>query len=221
MSACFVTGSGTDVGKTFVAAALIRALRAMGRGCAALKPVVSGFDPLAPQGSDPAVLLEALGLAPDEEAIAKISPWRFRAPLSPDMAAARENRAIDYDELARACRRAVAASPGVLLIEGAGGVMVPLAPGRTTLDLMTALRLPLVFVAGSYLGAISHALTGLEAARSRGLAVRAVVVNETPGSGVGLEETCAAVAGFCAAPVLALRRGEDAAQALAPLARAL
>ncbi|WP_395666204.1 dethiobiotin synthase [Methylocella sp.] len=223
MPAYFVTGSGTDVGKTFVAAALLLALRAQGRDCAALKPVVSGFDPERPEGGDPAVLLEALGRPVTPETLAAMSPWRFRAPLSPDRAARLEGRAIDFDALARLCRRAAATASGVLLIEGAGGVMVPLSDARTTLDLMTALRLPLIFVAGSYLGAISHALTGLEAARSRGLAVRAVVVNEGAGASVGLEACAEAIGRFSSAPLALLRRQTlaDAAAALAALARVI
>ena len=221
MPAYFLTGSGTDVGKTFVAAALILALRAQGRDCAALKPVVSGFDPGRPEGSDPAVLLQALGRPATDDSLAAISPWRFRAPLSPDMAARREGRDIDFDELVRLCRHAAATASGALLSEGAGGVMVPLTRSRTTLDLMAALRLPLIFVAGSYLGAISHALTGLEAARSRGLAVRAIVVNETEGSSVGLEASAEAIGRFSSSPLALLRRQTqaEAARALTPLAQ--
>src|ERR1700687_5067716 len=112
MTAVFVTGTGTDVGKefvtggvirhllapepepnvvkTFVTPALIRHLRAACRPVEALKPVVSGFDPDATAISDPSVLLAALGRAPSQTEIERMSPWRFRAPLSPDLAAARE-----------------------------------------------------------------------------------------------------------------------------------
>lgn len=83
MAALFITGTGTDIGKTYVTAGLIRALRASGRAVEVLKPVVSGFDPQAPDGSDPAVLLEALGMTWSAEALEHISPWQFwhRCPL--------------------------------------------------------------------------------------------------------------------------------------------
>jgi dethiobiotin synthetase len=213
MGAFFVTGSGTDIGKTFVCAALIRRLRREGRAVEALKPVVSGFDPGAPAGGDPAILLAALGRLPTEENIGRISPWRFKAPLSPDMAAAAEGRVLDAAEVTAFCAGAIAAAEGVLLIEGAGGVMAPLGARATQLDLMRALALPAIFVAGSYLGALSHALTGLEALKSRGLDVRAVVVNETPESSVALAATCATLARFTAAPVLALPRTGAAQEA--------
>src|SRR6185503_1762687 len=99
MSSFFITATGTDVGKTFVARGLIRVLRARGRNVAALKPVMSGFEPVEAAGSDGGLLLTALGREPTLEAITAVSPWRFTAPLAPDMAAAREGRTLDYPGL--------------------------------------------------------------------------------------------------------------------------
>src|SRR5437588_345204 len=93
MSACFVTATGTDIGKTFVARGLIRALRRQDRAVAALKPVLSGFEPAEAAGSDSGLLLSALGRPVTPEEIARISPWRFAAPLAPDMAAVAETHA--------------------------------------------------------------------------------------------------------------------------------
>jgi dethiobiotin synthetase len=90
VSAVFVSGTGTDIGKTFVTAALIHELRRRGRAVDALKPVVSGFDPAQLAASDPGVFLAALGRAPTAAALDRIAPWRYSAPLSPDMAARRE-----------------------------------------------------------------------------------------------------------------------------------
>lgn len=210
MGAFFITGSGTDIGKTYLTAALIRRLRAAGRAVEAVKPIVSGYDPDRPEGSDPAILLAALGRPASPGSIAAIAPWRFRAPLSPDMAAAAEGRAVDPEAVAAFCRRAIAGAPDVLLIEGVGGVMVPLSAHKTQLDVMAALGVPLIFVAGSYLGALSHALTGIEAVTRRGLVIAALVVNETPDSPVDLEATRISLASFTAAPALALRRDGEA-----------
>src|SRR5476651_2116195 len=124
MSAYFVTSTGTDIGKTFVTAGLIRYLRTAGTSVAALKPVVSGYDSSVVETSDPAVLLKALGRTVSADEIARIAPWRFRAPLSPDIAAARENRAIDFDALIAFSRAATKTSNGMLFIEGVGGIMV-------------------------------------------------------------------------------------------------
>lgn len=207
MAAFFVTGSGTDIGKTWICAGLLRHWRARGMHPAAFKPVVSGYDEAAPQGSDPAELLLALGRTVDPAALAAIAPYRFRAPLSPDQAAGLEDQALSIDDVVSACRSAMAAAEGPLLIEGAGGVMTPLNEHDTVLDLAARLGLPVVFVAGSYLGAISHALTGLHAGRTRGLAVAAVIVNESVTDSVGLAQTAAGLAGhFPHAPVLAAPR---------------
>jgi dethiobiotin synthetase len=189
----FVTGTGTDVGKTFLSAALIRHWRAAGRAVAAFKPVVSGFDPATSQASDPSVLLTALGRPISD--IETISPWRFAAPLSPDMAAAREGRALDFDAIVEFSRRA-ATSADRVLIEGVGGIMVPLDERHTVLDWMSALRLPVLLVAGSYLGTISHTLTALRVLAQRNLTVAAVAVSESAVPGAPLDETVAVIARF-------------------------
>jgi dethiobiotin synthetase len=213
MTAIFVSATGTDVGKTFVTAGLIRHFRAQGRTVDAIKPVVSGFDPAAPSGSDPAALLEALGRPLTIEEIARISPWRFAAPLSPDMAARREGRAIDFDAVTAFCRSAMAARRGHLFIEGIGGIMVPLDDRRTVLDLMTQLRLPILLVAGSYVGTISHTLTALQVLVRRNLDVAAVVVSESEAGAATLEETVAAIARFAdTIDVVGIPRLADAAQ---------
>jgi dethiobiotin synthetase len=214
MTAVFVSATGTDVGKTFVTTELIRHFRAHGRAVDAIKPVVSGFDPAAPAGSDPAALLAALGRPLTMEEIERISPWRFAAPLSPDMAARREGRAIDFDAVTAFCRSAMAARRGHLFIEGIGGVMVPLDASRTVLDLMTQLRLPILMVAGTYVGTISHTLTALQILVRRNLDVAAVVVSESQGSAAALEETVAAIALFSdSIDVLGIPRLADAATA--------
>ncbi len=205
MSAIFITATGTDVGKTFVAASLIRHLRQMGRQVDAIKPVVSGFDPAQAAKSDPGVLLQALGLPVTAQELDRISPWRFRDAVSPDLAAAREGSLIDVDGVISFCQMAVDQRREILLIEGIGGIMVPLDAERTILDVMMALQLPLILVAGSYLGTISHTLTALDALYRRGLRVMATIVNETPGSTVPLDDTVATLARF-AEPVIGLPR---------------
>jgi dethiobiotin synthetase len=194
VSVFFVTGSGTDIGKTHIACALLRAWRARGVACDALKPVVSGYDDGKPAGGDPALLLEALGRDVTAENIARIAPLRFTAPLAPPLAAKAERRAIDFDALIALCRARMLEARGPLLIEGAGGVMSPLSEGATVLDLIEELAAPVIFVAGSYLGAVSHALTGLETLELRAMLdkraspLAALVVSESAAS-VGLAET--------------------------------
>jgi dethiobiotin synthetase len=208
MPACFVTGTGTDVGKSFVTASLLRRLIAAGRDVSAVKPVVSGFDPAHATTSDPGILLAALQRAVTESELDRIAPWRFAAPLSPDMAAAREGRVIDFAALVDFSRAAIAKSSGFLLIEGVGGIMVPLDSRRTVLDWMVALRLPVLLVAGSYLGTISHSLSAIAVLRAHGLEIASLVVSETEGSTVSLDETVATIGRFAATTeTIAVPRG--------------
>ena len=196
MGAYFVTATGTDIGKTFVTAGLIRHLREHGKKVDALKPVVSGFDIATAAISDPGILLEALDEPITVDTLARISPWQFSAPLSPDMAAAREGRSIGFDDLVALCRKAIADAPVAFFIEGVGGIMVPLDRKHSVLDWACALGLPLVVVAGSYLGTISHTLTALKVIADAGLTVKALVVNETGDGAVPLDETVATLKRF-------------------------
>jgi len=195
MKGAFVTATGTDVGKTFVMAGLIGALRRVGCPVAALKPVATGFNPEILGQSDSAVLLTALGRPATPAGIAAISPWRFRAPLSPDMAARRDGREIDFDSLVAFCR-ASADEEDLVLIEGVGGVMVPLDDRHTVLDWMAALSLPIALVAGTYLGTISHTLTAIDVLIQHRLRVAALFISETQGSSVPLGETAETIARF-------------------------
>jgi dethiobiotin synthetase len=225
MTAIFVSATGTDVGKTFVATGLIRHLLKEGRAVDAIKPVVSGFDPAAMAESDSGALLAALGRPLTIEEAERISPWRFAAPLSPDLAALREGRAIDFDAVTAFCRGAMAKRRGLLLIEGIGGIMVPLDASRTVLDLMTQLRLPILLVAGSYVGTISHTLTALQVLVRRNLDVAAVVVSESEGSAAALDDTVVTIARFSGAiDVIGIPRLVDGASthpAFAAIARLL
>jgi dethiobiotin synthetase len=196
MSAYFVTATGTDIGKTFVTAGLIRYLRGAGQPINALKPVVSGYDSSVVETSDPAVLLKALGRQVTADEVSSIAPWRFRAPLAPDLAAARESRSIDFDALIAFSRGAIKATTGILFIEGVGGIMVPLNGNRTVLDWMAALNIPLLLVVGGYLGAISHTLTALDVLAQRKLTIAAIVVSESERGTVELDDTVASITRF-------------------------
>ncbi len=198
MSAIFITATGTDIGKTFVAAGLIRHWRASGRTVEALKPVATGYDPAHAAASDPGILLAALGRPVTPNEIERIARWRFTAPLSPDMAARRENRVIDFNALVKFSRDAMSSAKGTLLIEGIGGVMVPFDERHTVLDWMAALNIPIVLVTGSYLGSLSHTLTAIDALRRRDLVFKTLVVNETLGSTVPLADTVTTLKRFAA-----------------------
>ena len=207
MTRLFVTSTGTGIGKTHVTAALVHLAHAAGASVRAIKPIVSGFDPASPEGSDPDQLAAASGWTLDAETLDRISPWRYLAPLSPDMAAGREGRAIELEAVIAFCRAALAGPEEHVLVEGVGGVMVPLEAGRTVRDWIAALDLPAVLVAGSYLGTLSHTLTARLALADAGIALRAIVVSESPDAPVPLAETVGALARLVeSVPVLGLPR---------------
>lgn len=210
MTAFFVTSSGTDVGKTFITAGLIRAYLGAGKSARAIKPVLSGFEPSNIPECDSGVLLAAMGQDPTLENVKAITPWRFMAPLAPDMAARREGQDLDFDAIVEFSRGAITGG-SLVFIEGVGGVMVPLTQTKTILDWMEALGIPILLVVGSYLGAISHALTALKVVQSQGFKVAAIVVSESDNSTVPLDETTESISRFAASvPCLAVPRTKDA-----------
>jgi dethiobiotin synthetase len=219
MPAFFITATGTDIGKTYVASALIRHWRNSGRRVFAIKPVMSGYEESEAAGSDAGVLLRALGRNTTADEIAAISPWRYAAPLAPDAAAAREGKTLDVDGVITFCREQIAAAADdILLIEGVGGVMAPLDQERTMLDWLVALNIPIALVTGSYLGAISHTLTALQVLETSSLDCRAIVISETLRSGVPLTTTADSIGRFAqGVDVVTLPRG-DTGSGIAALA---
>lgn len=173
-SGVFVTGTGTEVGKTVVAAVIAHSLAVAGKRVAVFKPAVTGLD--AEGEPDPALLRRA---AESEQSDDEIAPYRFGPPMSPHLAAALSGEDIDPDRL-RAAAGAAAAAADALVCEGVGGLLVPLAPDYLVRDFAADLGLPVVIAASPGLGTINHTLLTLEAARSAGLEVVAVVLTPWP-----------------------------------------
>ena len=177
----FVTGTDTGVGKTLVSAALLAAMATEGRAVAAHKPVVTGLAPENAPAWPPDH--ELLALAAGMRA-ADVAPHRFEQPLSPHLAAELAGRPLDRAELLEEARAAAGAAQrrgATLIVEGVGGLLVPLAAGGFTVrELACALALPLIVAARPGLGTINHSLLTIDAARAAGLQVRAVVLMPWP-----------------------------------------
>jgi dethiobiotin synthetase len=181
----FVTGTGTEVGKTVVAATLARTLANSGERVAVFKPVVTGLD--EPGETDHALLRRAAG---PEQTDDEIAPYRYGPPASPHLAAAQAGEEIDPERL-RSGAQSAAAGADVLVCEGVGGLLVPLV-GRLipamreesapylVRDLAVDLGLPVIVAATAGLGTINHTLLTLESARAAGLSVAAVVLTPWP-----------------------------------------
>ncbi len=171
----FVSGTDTGVGKTVVACALVRGLRARGLDVGAMKPVETGVGPEGPL--DALALREAAG---GGDPLEDICPQRFVLPAAPTVAATAEGRAVDLAAL-RAAYARLAARHDALVVEGAGGLLVPATDGVRMADLAGELGLPILLVARAALGTINHTLLSLEAIEARGLELAGVVISHCGG----------------------------------------
>ena len=172
----FVTGTDTGVGKTLVAAALARHLQSSGLDVGVMKPVETGVtDPDRP-GSDAALLQWAADCSDDPELIAA---YRLRAPLAPALAAEEESVRIDLAHIVETVR-SMSDRHDFTIVEGAGGLMVPLAGGLLVADLVLQLGLPLLVVCRPGLGTINHTLLTVHAARTMGIPLAGFIINCMP-----------------------------------------
>jgi dethiobiotin synthetase len=215
MTHIFVTASGTDIGKTVVSEILIRQLIAQGKNIVALKPVLSGLEGMPLEETDSGRMLFAMAEKVSEETVAAITPWRFDPPLSPDMAAARAGQNLDLADLVEFCL--APKGKDYVLVEGAGGVLVPLNATATMANWMEALKdrgeLKVVLVVGSYLGTISHTLTALESLKARNLTPAVIVISTSEVNPVPVEETAEVMARFAGNVPIAIVPRLDKAEA--------
>jgi dethiobiotin synthetase len=171
----FVTGTGTEVGKTIVAAALARTFADEGLRVNVFKPAVTGLE--EPGEADHELLRRAAGSSQSDE---EIAPFRYQPPASPHLAAALAGEEIEPERLLAAAQ-AAATSADRVVCEGVGGLLVPLAEAYLVRDLARDIGLPVVIAASPGLGTINHTLLTIEAARAVALEVAAVVLTPWPG----------------------------------------
>jgi dethiobiotin synthetase len=216
MRGLFVTGTDTGVGKTEVAVALVAGLRARGLDVGAMKPAQSGIEDGLPSDAD---RLRAAAGGGDPPGL--VCPYALRAPLAPAVAARLEGVSISLDHVL-ACARELAARHQALVVEGAGGLLVPLTEGHTYADLAVALGLPVLVVARAGLGTVNHTALTVEALRARRLEVAGVVLNRaTPGGDPSEPHNAAAIERLTGARVLASlpHEPDPAARALSLVSR--
>lgn len=199
MAGYLIAATGTECGKTLLTAGLLWQLRGAGSKAQAIKPVISGFDPAALAESDTGILLAAMERNVSLEEAERVSPWRYARPVSPHLAGAGD-ASLSAKAITEFCAAALD-TPAITLVEGAGGIMSPLAQGFTQADLAQALGIPVVLVAGCYLGSISHTLTAVEALRARNIAIAAIVISDAPDSTEPVEEIRASIASHLPQPL--------------------
>ena len=176
MHGLFITGTDTAVGKTHVATALLRSLTGAGLRAVGMKPVAAGFEPGQALNADVA----ALALAGNVDApIEDRNPYAFAAPVAPHLAAEANGARIELASIEAAGRRLMARADA-LIVEGAGGALVPLDARHDMLDIAARLDLPVLLVVGMRLGCLNHALLSVLAIRRRGLALSGWIANGLP-----------------------------------------
>ncbi len=205
MTGFFITATGTGIGKTLVTAALCHQLGEQGKAVQAIKPIISGVEDDKMAGTDTAILAEALGKPLTADTLNSISPFRYKAPLAPSMAAKLEGRTLEYDVLIETCTSALQ-NQGITLIEGVGGAFVPLDDTKLVSDWIADLNLPSLVVTGSYLGTISHTIATLDAMAQRNLSIQGLVACESAGNVPDFEETLAQLNRWTGIPIVGVPR---------------
>ena len=194
MRGLFVTGTGTEVGKTVVASAIAHEAHSRGDRVAVFKPAVSGLDdhPLSPEIWESAPDLPDHALlrlaARSKQGDERVAPYRYGPPVSPHLAAELAGERIDPDRL-RGAALAATEDADLLICEGVGGFLVPLTTDYLVRDLARDLALPVVIVASPGLGTIHHTLLTVEAVRTAGLDVAAVVLTPWPSEPSAMERS--------------------------------
>ncbi|HST54630.1 MAG TPA: dethiobiotin synthase [Solirubrobacteraceae bacterium] len=182
MRGLLVTGTDTGVGKTILSAALLAAMAAAGERVRAFKPVVTGVEePPGPWPADHELLASVAGMTPQQ-----VAPLRYGPAVSPHLAAALAGERIDPERLLAA---AAAGHDETIVVEGVGGLLVPLDADYTVCDFAVALGLPVLIAARAGLGTINHTLLTLRVARAEGLDVRAVVLTPWAAAPTKLEQS--------------------------------
>ncbi|MEO8156262.1 MAG: dethiobiotin synthase [Betaproteobacteria bacterium] len=215
-SGLFITGTDTGCGKTLVAAALLRAFAASGMRAVGMKPVATGCrtDAHDRANEDVAALLSASNVSAP---INLINPYCFEPPIAPHIAAQCAGTTISLVHI-RECYRALAKLADRVVVEGAGGLLVPLGPQEDWGDLARLIELPVLLVVGMRLGCLNHALLTAEAIRSRGLVFAGWVANRIDPTMSFFEENLETLRGKLPAPLVAIMPfAPDQAQACAVL----
>jgi len=175
-SGYFITGSDTDVGKTYITCEIVRQLRQLNLTLETRKPAESGCELSESGQMIPADGLKLQGANQYREDISRITPFKFRAALAPHRAAKLEGRQLLLNHLLNAC--SLDDSDSTLIVEGAGGFYSPIADDALNADLATRLQLPAIIVINDKIGAVNQALLTIEAIENRGLAIAAVILNQ-------------------------------------------
>ncbi len=175
MSTYFLTGTDTEIGKTYVTSLLLQTLAAEGKRVLGMKPIAAGCE-LTPAGWYNSDVQQLVAASNVPAALTDINPYPLRAAISPHLAARAEGVKIELDVIRTACAQ-LRQQADCVLVEGAGGVLAPISEALTVVDIAVALQLPVILIVGMRLGCLNHALLSAEALRLRGLPLVGWIAN--------------------------------------------
>lgn len=201
MMAFFITGTDTEIGKSFVATTLALLFKGEGLDVGMMKPVASGCIWVEGRMVSEDVLLfkEVVGIDNDLELV---TPYPLQRPLAPSIAAMKEGVEIDFERIGERFN-ALLKKHSLLIVEGVGGVMTPLGKGRTVADLIGYLGIPTILVVGARLGAINHTLLSLSVLKDKGILIKGIIINHfRPNEGEAEKTLCEELKRLTEAPIL-------------------
>ena len=182
MNGYFITGTDTDVGKTVVTACLATLFKSQGMDVGVMKPIETGVDPecSSTANSDAKFLMEITGNTDQEE---EVCPCRLKIPASPHQAAQMAGKKIQTSTLLKKFK-ILQSRHDMMLVEGVGGLLVPITPSYDISDLAHEIDLPLIIVSRLRIGTLNHTLLTINAARQKGLKIKGVILNNQEGRGL-------------------------------------
>ena len=188
----FITSTGTNIGKTYCTVEIIKTLIKKKIQVNPYKPILSGFNNKKIKESDSYKILRPIKKNIYINNIKSITPWLFKNALAPSLAAEKENKKLDYKKVFNWCLDRINEKNNVKsinIIEGAGGILVPIEKDKTILDLITDLRIPVVLVVGNYLGSVSHTLSVIKNIQHYKLNIINIIINQNNDNDLDIDDT--------------------------------
>ncbi len=184
----FITSTGTNLGKTYCTVEILKELASRKIKINGFKPILSGFNSYSIADSDSYKILETKNINPKLENIKEITPWLFKSPIAPSIAAVNENKSLKYQEVLKWCSKKSNNSE-INIFEGAGGIHVPIEGTKTILNLIQELKCKVVLIVGNYLGSVSHTISAIKNIQHENLEIINVIINENNDNDINIDDT--------------------------------
>ena len=188
----FITSTGTNIGKTYCTVEIIKSLIKKKKLVNPYKPILSGFNIKKIEESDSYKILRPIKKTWDIKDIKSITPWLFNNAIAPSLAAEKENKSLDYNQVFDWCFDKINYKNNknsLNIIEGAGGILVPIEKEKTIFDLIVDLKVPVILVVGNYLGSVSHTLSVIKNIQFSKLNIINIIINQNNDCDLDIDDT--------------------------------